>query len=149
MTTRTKRFSEIIAVLGATNIGSPKNEDELIKEIRRGFSVRSLRRLHRSTGLLEEQIRVAIGVSTRSLHRMRSAESTARFKPDASERMLRLSSAMIMATDLFGSKEKALEWMQQENRAIKGDRPIDRLDTAIGYDTVMQVLGRIEHGVYS
>ncbi|MCR9293382.1 MAG: MbcA/ParS/Xre antitoxin family protein [bacterium] len=56
---------------------------------------------------------------------------------------------MVTAADILGERDKAREWLLAENRALYGNRPIDLLDTAIGFEDVMDVLQRIEYGVYS
>jgi uncharacterized protein (DUF2384 family) len=39
--------------------------------------------------------------------------------------------------------------MEQENRALGNIRPFELLDTMIGVAEVKNIIGRIEHGVYS
>jgi len=50
---------------------------------------------------------------------------------------------------VLGSRAKAREWILTKNRALHGERPIDLLDTAIGFEDVLDVLRRIDFGVYS
>ena len=53
------------------------------------------------------------------------------------------------ATDTFGSREKAEEWLRRPNRALSGRRPEDVLETDDGALKVAQVLGRLAHGLFS
>jgi uncharacterized protein (DUF2384 family) len=39
--------------------------------------------------------------------------------------------------------------LRKPNRALKGNRPIDLLESDLGSRMVERALGRIEHGVYS
>jgi putative toxin-antitoxin system antitoxin component (TIGR02293 family) len=50
---------------------------------------------------------------------------------------------------LFESPEVAARWLRRPNRALGGERPLDLLTSDAGARVVEQVLGRIEHGVYS
>ena len=52
------------------------------------------------------------------------------------------------AVALFGQR-RSLAWMQTANRALGGARPADLLVTSDGAREVADVLGRIEHGVFS
>ncbi len=52
------------------------------------------------------------------------------------------------AVALFGQRS-CLAWMQTANRALGGARPADLLATRDGTRGVADVLGRIEHGVFS
>jgi len=49
--------------------------------------------------------------------------------------------------DIFG-QEKFQIWMRTQNKVLKS-KPIDMLHTSEGIQQVEDILGRIEHGVYS
>jgi putative toxin-antitoxin system antitoxin component (TIGR02293 family) len=55
------------------------------------------------------------------------------------------------ATDVLGSKEKAIDWMKAPNGALGGATPISVLDTEtkLGARAAEDVLARIEFGVFS
>ena len=69
--------------------------------------------------------------------------------PRESELIYRFFKVFVTATEVLGDGGKAKSWMLMENRALSGIRPIELLDTVIGFQNVMDVLLRIEHGVYS
>lgn len=143
------RLREISEFLGHSNVGSPRDDQDLIKQIRRGFSIGAIEKVRRSSGMQGDQIRMAIGVSPRTFARLKVAKEKQRLKQDVSERLFRFSSIVVHSADTFGSVENACEWVLRENRALGGQRPIDMIDTAIGFHQVMDVLGRLEHGVFS
>ncbi len=88
-----------------------------------------------------------LGISERTL--TRRATSNGRLTAAESDRVVRLARVLALAKETLGSMEKASRWLQTSNRALEGDKPIDRLDTDIGVRSVEQVLGRIEYGLYS
>ena len=102
-----------------------------------------------------EQLRVDLGVSTEELARvlgipMRTmARRTERFKPDESERLLRVGSVMAKALDVLEDAAAARRWMTQPKRALGGLTPLACCDTEVGAREVEMLLGRIEHGVFS
>jgi putative toxin-antitoxin system antitoxin component (TIGR02293 family) len=55
---------------------------------------------------------------------------------------------MAEAVRIFGSKEKALEWLKTPSVVLGGQSPEDLLSRS-ETGAVMDELGRIEHGVYS
>ena len=61
----------------------------------------------------------------------------------------RLARIAAQAEEVFGSMEKASHWLRESNTALGGVTPISLLDTDLGTRQVENVLGRIEHGVYS
>lgn len=50
---------------------------------------------------------------------------------------------------LFEDRGKLNRWLQKENRALRGKKPIELLNTPTGIKLVNQVLHRIEEGVYT
>lgn len=50
---------------------------------------------------------------------------------------------------VFEDADGALDWLQSANAALGGVTPLSLLDTDIGADSVMDTLGRIEHGVFA
>lgn len=56
---------------------------------------------------------------------------------------------VLRTAEILGSQEEASRWLQTPNRALGGRTPMDLLDTEPGNRQVEDVLGRIEHGVYS
>ena len=53
------------------------------------------------------------------------------------------------AEAVFKDSDSALSWLQSANAALGGVAPMSLLDTDIGADSVMDMLGRIEHGVFA
>jgi putative toxin-antitoxin system antitoxin component (TIGR02293 family) len=68
---------------------------------------------------------------------------------DETDRLSRLAGVAARAAEVLGSTEKAAHWLQRPNRALGGRVPLELLDTDAGTQQVAEVLGRIEHGVYS
>ncbi|MCI0441640.1 MbcA/ParS/Xre antitoxin family protein, partial [bacterium] len=66
-----------------------------------------------------------------------------------SDRVVRLARIGAMAAYVLGNEQKAAVWLHERNRALGGIPPLDILDTDIGTRQVEEILGRIEHGVYS
>jgi len=64
----------------------------------------------------------------------------------SSERLLRLVEAQNLATDVFENKETGISWLTTKN-SVLGDKPIELLDTDIGYEQVKRVLTSIAWGL--
>jgi putative toxin-antitoxin system antitoxin component (TIGR02293 family) len=76
-------------------------------------------------------------------------KKSGRLGADESDRLLRLARVVARAAEVLGSDERAGAWLRAPVHALGGVRPLDLLDTDLGAQQVEQVLGRIEHGVYS
>jgi putative toxin-antitoxin system antitoxin component (TIGR02293 family) len=80
---------------------------------------------------------------------MERRKVTGRLSPEESERLYRLAKVLASAESVLGSKDKARRWLSNPNRALGDVTPLSLLETEAGADEVMNVLGRIEYGVYS
>jgi putative toxin-antitoxin system antitoxin component (TIGR02293 family) len=89
---------------------------------------------------------LALSIAPRTLARRRRAR---RLSPQESDRLARAARIVAMAEDVLGARIKAARWITEENWALGGAVPLDRLGTDIGARDVETVLGRFEHGVYS
>jgi putative toxin-antitoxin system antitoxin component (TIGR02293 family) len=56
---------------------------------------------------------------------------------------------MHRAIEVFEYQAAALDWLKQPNQAMSHASPLSLLDTDLGAETVLDTLGRIEHGVFA
>jgi putative toxin-antitoxin system antitoxin component (TIGR02293 family) len=55
----------------------------------------------------------------------------------------------VRVLEVFGDSERATEWMRENNPALNNSPPIRAIHTEDGRREVLNVLGRIQHGVIS
>lgn len=132
---------------GPRFVGAPRSDYEFILAIRKGLPAEVITHVAVSSSLTEDEILRALRIAKRTAARRKATASP--LKPLESELIYRLSKVVVAATDVLGSRGKAREWILAKNRALHGERPIDLLDTAIGFEDVLDVLRRIDYGVYS
>ncbi len=60
-----------------------------------------------------------------------------------------LNKIVIRATEIFGSREEAVQWLERPALGLDQQRPIDLLQTPAGIKLVEDFLGRLEYGVYT
>jgi putative toxin-antitoxin system antitoxin component (TIGR02293 family) len=71
-------------------------------------------------------------------------------KPDESERVDRIERVYRLAIELFeGDKAEAVKWLKEPNRGLANQPPLDFSRTEIGAREVENLIGRLEHGVFS
>ena len=120
---------------------------QLVKIIERGFSFDALERIRRETGLPMERLAISIGISPRTLTR-RKREN--KLTPSESDRLVSISRLLAQAIELFeGDREKAFRWFVQSNRALGKLSPLEMAATETGAREVENLIGRLEHGVFS
>jgi putative toxin-antitoxin system antitoxin component (TIGR02293 family) len=124
----------------------PRSSLDWVAIVREGLPARVLDALARNLQLTRSELGAALGIAERTLARRRKEGV---FTAEESAKLLRLARVAWRAVDVFENSEPALAWLKGGNRALGGVRPLDLLDTDIGAENVLDVLGRIEHGVFS
>jgi putative toxin-antitoxin system antitoxin component (TIGR02293 family) len=133
---------------GEVILGRPMSRGGALADlVREGLPVRSLFVLAERLDLRQAEISEKIGIPLRTLTRRITQDS--RLTPAESDRTVRLAQVYSNAAETLGSGDKAAAWLKTPNRALRGGRPLDQLDTDPGVREVEDVLGRIAYGVYS
>jgi len=126
---------------------STNNTMEIVHQIRKGLPARSLKIFQEATGLTVTEIADFAAISKRTLQRR---QGTGKLLADESDRLLRASRIFDMAVDLFeGDKSAALKWLQSPQPGLGGETPLRFASTEVGAREVENLIGRLEHGVFS
>lgn len=140
--------NKIIETLGGKSVlkRNISSETQLREAVREGLPYESLAAVVEKLGIKGNQISAVIQLPLRTIARRKKEK---RLEPDESDRVVRLARILAMAAYVLGSEQKASLWLHERNRALGGIAPLGILDTDIGTRQVEELLGRIEHGVYS
>ena len=123
------------------------NITELLEQIQRGANYNALYTLMDAMHLGTKEIADLVEISERTLARRRIE---GRLKQDETEKLLRTSRIFGKAVDLFnGDEEAAARWLQTPVRALGNKQPIEFMSSEIGSREVEDLIGRLEHGVFS
>jgi|SRR5213594_2607669 len=140
---RVVRFKTRGASLGIT----APNMDDLISQVERGFSFKSLRRLESHSGMPVSLIASVIGIPERTLARRKAA---GKLTSEESERLLRVSTVFEKAVELFeGNISAAVNWLTTSQKALRHNSPLAYARTELGAREVENLIGRLEHGVFA
>lgn len=119
---------------------------EVVAMVRRGLPVEELTALAAWLAIPEEELAPLLGISRATLHRRKK---TGQLETPESERIVRIGRLMARATEVLGNEKAAREWLRTPAIAFRGESPLAYLDTEIGAREVENLLGRLEHGVFS
>lgn len=86
------------------------------------------------------------GTSARTLSRLKSDQN---IPQQAAEVTISLMRAYEKAKEIFGSQENAVKWLKSPNNVLGGITPVQAMSSRFGAEEVMDILGRIEYGVFS
>lgn len=120
---------------------------DLIPKIEKGFSFATLSNFVAASGMSIPYTASVIGIPERTLARRKKEK---RLSPEESERLLRVSKLFDDSLRLFqGDREAAVNWLRSPRKALKNQSPLQFARTEVGAREVENLIGRIEHGVFS
>jgi putative toxin-antitoxin system antitoxin component (TIGR02293 family) len=112
-----------------------------------GLPSRALLRAMQPLGDLEDELLPIIGISTRTLGRLK-AHPEKLLDPEKSGRLWRYAEILTNAGDVLGGVDRAVEWLTKPAMALENRRPIELLTTPVGAKLVSDVIERMRFGVY-
>lgn len=134
--------NSIKQIFGKRKLNSRKDYIILSRE---GIPMLVFRKILEYTSLTTKEISEILPVSERQLSRY---DGNHILRKDISSHLIQLIELFEKGYDVFG-KDKFQIWIRASIKALGNERPIDLLDTSIGIKMVEDIIGRIEHGVYS
>lgn len=138
----------VIALLGGDEVlhARPRTYLEWIEVIRQGIPSPAVDSLAKSIGVSRPEFSTLLGIPERTLVR-RKKEGV--LSSEESAKLVRMARVANRAREVFEDFGAALEWLKFPNASLSGITPLSLLDTEIGAESVMDTLGRIEHGVFA
>lgn len=98
------------------------------------------------TGMTLTEFSKFLPVSKRTIEKIKDEEL---ISAPVSDRVLQIASLFQYGAEVLGSKEAFQAWLKTELLALAHKRPYDYMDNGSGLSIIQDLLGRIEHGVYS
>lgn len=117
-----------------------------VEEIRAGLPLAYFDRVQRRLGIGMAELAEVVGIPMRTLQRRREE---GRLSKEESDRLDRLENLMDRAEEVFGSGEAMRQWFTRPQLGLGGLRPLDLADTSAGSRELLNLLGRIDYGVYA
>ena len=108
--------------LGGSTLGlTAASPADLVQQLERGFSFKTLQTLESRSGLAMSRLADIVGIPERTLARRKVSR---RLTPEESERLLRISAVFEDAVDLFeGDVAAAVNWFTTPAKRSATDRP--------------------------
>jgi len=94
----------------------------------------------------QAELSAALGIPERTLSR-RKREG--KLNSEESAKLIRLARVIERAEEVFEDFDSAIDWLKSANASLAAATPLSLLDTDIGAESVLDTLGRIEHGVFA
>jgi putative toxin-antitoxin system antitoxin component (TIGR02293 family) len=127
---------------------SPNNL-KLAKKIETGLPVMWINHLKKVLELTNSQIADTLGISGKTLERIRTNPASNKLNEVTSDRLYRILYIFFKTVSALEDSEEARIWLKSPQYGLGNEIPIDLLKTEAGTREIESLLGRIEHGVYS
>ncbi len=124
-----------------------RSTPELVRIVSQGAPVADALKLLRHYKVPTKKYAQYVGDTSAGLTKRKPS---ARLRPETSDRLVRLARLMAAAEALHeGDAAAARRWMESPQTALGGATPLDYARTEVGAREVEQLIGRLEHGVFS
>jgi putative toxin-antitoxin system antitoxin component (TIGR02293 family) len=141
---------EIVAALGGAAVlgRGARGRMRLADGVARGLPLTALEHVKQELRLADAEVAAAIGISPKTVSRRRRAPRKA-LGLVVSDRLYRVARLFALATEVLEDTDRARAWLRAVQPGLANRSPLDLLSTEAGARAVEDLLGRIEHGVFS
>lgn len=125
-------------------VRTPATETEILRIVEGKLAPAVIKRLI-SLGLERSEID-AIIIPQRTLQHRRSRRE--KLTVEESDRVLRAIRVLSLAESIYGSRERALDWLRKPHSRLDGRTPLSLLKTDTGSRIVEELLIQIDEGMF-
>jgi putative toxin-antitoxin system antitoxin component (TIGR02293 family) len=127
----------------------PEYDDNhaMVQRVEEGLPVMDIVHFGKTAGFTNDELARLIQIPARTY--ARRVAGKARLKIHEGERAARLMRLFNRAKEVFGTDENTRGWFNARILALGGKTPLEYAQTEPGAREVENVIGRIEHGVFS
>lgn len=129
------------------NIGIEDAKTVLTEAVHQGFKTIVYKNIIEKTKLSQSEFHHVTHIPVSTIKRR--LKNDERFSTQESDAIYRLAMLIKLATELFDDEKRALEWIRENVYGLGGKRPLDMISTSVDFEILKDLIGRIEHGVFS
>jgi len=144
----TVHLDELRVVLGKKYIKSRvASQFDFIDIATKGINANVISNFRQYFNLTRGNTAEFLNVSEPTIYRW--TKGNKKLERNFSVKLFEISELFLVGAEIFGSKENFFKWLNLPNTALGGMEPRELIEIPEGVSKVRDVLGRIEHGVYS
>jgi putative toxin-antitoxin system antitoxin component (TIGR02293 family) len=148
METTTAHYKKLINVLGKKYVRTTvENPFDFIHLATNGIDAAVIKNFRSYFDLSRDSVAQMLNVSEPTLYRWTKANKS--LDRNFSVKLFEIADLFLYGIEVFEDKENFFKWLKLPNMALGGLIPYELIEIPGGVAKVKDVLGRIEHGVYS
>jgi putative toxin-antitoxin system antitoxin component (TIGR02293 family) len=125
------------------------NNIRLAKKVETGLPSIWINHLKKILHITNSQIAELLGISGKTLERIRVNSSSKKLNEITSDRLYRVLNIFYKTVAVLEETDEAKIWLKSPQYGLGNEIPLELLKTEAGAKEVESLLGRIEHGVFS
>lgn len=119
----------------------------MLRNIRKGLAFEAIETLAQAFEAPRQQMADVLSITASTLNRRKKV---GRLQADESDRVARLARLKDFAVEMMnGDNGAAIQWLKTPLAILGGESPLDHAATEVGAREVEDLIGRIQHGVFS
>ena len=144
----TDHYKKLKEILGKNYVkGEIENSFDFIHIAEKGIDANIVKNFRIYFGLSRDITAEMLNISAPTLYRW--MKSNKKLEKNYSIKLFEITDLFLYGIEVFEDKENFFKWLNLSNLALGGLKPIELIEIPGGISKVRDILGRIEHGVYS
>lgn len=144
----TDHYKKLKEILGKNYVkGEIENYFDFIHIAEKGIDANIVKNFRIYFGLSRDLTAEMLNISAPTLYRW--MKSSKKLEKNYSIKLFEITDLFLYGIEVFEDKENFFKWLNLSNLALGGLKPIELIEIPGGISKVRDILGRIEHGVYS
>ena len=144
----TQHYKKLIEILGEKHLKSKvESPFDFIQIANQGVSVDVIKNFRDYFNISPELVANMLNTSFPTIYRW--SKSNKALGRNFSVKLFEIADLFLYGSEVFGSEENFFKWLNLPNTAFGGMEPIELIEIPGGISKVEDLIGRIEHGVYS
>jgi len=142
------RYQKLNDVFGRENLKDRVDSPfDFITIAIKGFNSNAIVHFNDYFNLSKNYTANLLNLSEPTLYRL--LKSKDQLKRNSSVQLFEIADLFLYGIEVFGSNENFFKWLELPNTSLGGIEPQELVEIPGGISKVRDILGRIEHGVYS
>lgn len=148
METTTEHYRKLTEILGKQYVQATiESPFDFIQIASKGVNANVIKNFRVYFNISRDSAAHMLNISTPTLYRWIKGNKS--LERNYSVQLFELADLFLFGIEVFSGRENFLKWLSLPNTALGGMEPGELINIPGGISKVRDILGRIEHGVYS